>query len=166
MDAGGGNGTNGIMLCQKYANMTVSIFDSESVCNLATKNIANQGMSDRVKTWPGNFLNDPFPKNIDAVLYSHIMTIWSPQMNIALLKRTYDALADGGKVIIFNMMGNDDDTGPLSTALGSPYFQAIASGDGMLYSWSDYENWMIAANFKVERYDNMPLSHGILIGTK
>ena len=94
------------------------------------------------------------------------MTIWSPQTNLALLRRTYDALPVDGKVIVFNMMGNDDDTGPLSTALGSPYFQAIATGDGMLYSWADYEAWMSEAGFKVERYDKMPLSHGILIGTK
>jgi hypothetical protein len=167
VDAGGGDGTNGIALCKNFPDMTVSIFDSESVCKIATQHIELEGMVGRVKTWPGNFLYDAFPSGIDAVLYSHILTIWSPETNLALLKRTYDALPDGGSVIVFNMMGNDDDTGPLSTALGSPYFQCIATGDGMLYSWSDYETWIKEAGFtSVKRYDGLPLSHGILVGKK
>ncbi len=167
VDAGGGDGTNGIALCKKYSDMNVSIFDSESVCKIATQHIMEEGLSERIKTWPGNFLKDPFPNGIDAVLYSHILTIWSPETNVALLKRTYEALPKGGRVIIFNMMGDDDDSGPLSTALGSPYFQAIATGDGMLYSWSDYEAWLQAAGFlTVQRYDQLPLNHGILVGIK
>lgn len=139
VDAGGGDGTNGISLCKHYPQIKVSIFDSESVCKIAAQHIEKEHLSDRIKTWPGNFLHDPFPENIDAVLYAHIFTIWSPQTNLALLQRTYEALPKGGSVIIFNMMGADDDSGPISTALGSPYFQAIATGEEMLYSKADYE---------------------------
>ncbi|MEY3784493.1 MAG: hypothetical protein RLZZ230_815 [Candidatus Parcubacteria bacterium] len=167
VDAGGGNGTNGIALCKKYHNINVSIFESKSICQIAKANIEHEGLSDRVKTWEGDFLNDAFPHEIDAVLYSHILTIWSPETNIALLKKTYSTLPKGGSVIIFNMMGNNDDSGPLSTALGSPYFQAVATGEGMLYSWLDYEKWLKEAGFlTIQRYDDLPLNHGILIGKK
>lgn len=167
VDAGGGDGTNAIFLCNHYPDMNLSIFDSESVCKIAMQQIEKKGLSERIKTYPGNFLSDPFPKNIDAILYSHILTIWSPQTNLRLLKKAYEALPEGGSIIIFNMMGNDDDGGPMSTALGSPYFQAIATGDGMLYSWADYEAWLKAAGFlAIQKYDELPLNHGILIGTK
>ncbi|MGR6033908.1 MAG: methyltransferase [Candidatus Nitrosoglobus sp.] len=167
VDAGGGDGTNGILLCKNYPNIKVSIFDSESVCKIAAQRIEKEGLSERIKTWPGNFFHDPFPEDIDAILYSHILTIWSPKTNLALLKRTYEALPEGGSVIIFNMMGADDDSGPISTALGSPYFQAIATGDGMLYSGADYEGWLKAAGFlTIERHDQLPLNHIILIGKK
>ncbi len=167
VDAGGGDATNGINLCKKYLNMNISIFDSESICQIAKQNIEQEGLSRRIKIWPGNFLKDPFPDAIDAVLFAHIMTIWSPETNVTLLKRTHEALAKDGIVIIFNMMGNDDDSGPLSTALGSPYFQTIATGDGMLYSWSDYEIWLKEAGFStVQRYDQLPLNHGILVAKK
>ncbi|CAD6881054.1 hypothetical protein [Methylomonas albis] len=167
VDAGGGDGTNGILLCKNYPNMRVSVFDSESVCQIARQHIEEQGLAARINTWPGNFLSDPFPTGIDAILYSHILTIWSPETNIALLKRTYAALPEGGIVVIFNMMGNDNDDGPISTALGSPYFQAIATGDGMLYSWSDYEAWLKEVGFSsTKRLEGLPLDHGILIGKK
>jgi hypothetical protein len=65
------------------------------------------------------------------------------------------------------MMGNDNDTGPVSTALGSPYFLAIATGEGMLYSWSDYEVWLRDAGFSSsKRIEDLPLDHGIFIGKK
>ena len=83
------------------------------------------------------------------------------------MKKSYDALPEGGAVLVFGMMGDDDDTGPLSTALGSPYFLAIATGEGMLYSWADYEEAMHQAGFpSVERVENLPLNHGVIIGTK
>lgn len=167
VDAGGGDGTNAIFLCKNYPNMNVSIFDSESVCKIAMQQIEKEGLSERIKTYAGNFLSDPFPENIDAILYSHILTIWSPQTNLRLLKKAYEALPEGGSIIIFNMMGDDDDSGPISTALGSPYFQAIATGEGMLYSWADYRTWLEAAGFStIQRYDQLPLNHGILIGRK
>ena len=65
------------------------------------------------------------------------------------------------------MMGNDDDSGPLSTALGSPYFLAIATGEGMLHSWKDYETILREAGFgHVQRIEKLPLNHGLIVGTK
>ena len=115
----------------------------------------------------GDLFTTPYPEGIDAILYAHMFTIWSNDKNQQILKKTHDALPPGGSVLIFNMMGYDDDTGPVSTALGSPYFLAIATGEGMLYSWSDYENWLKAAGFsKTRRIADLPLDHGVFIGTR
>ncbi|MES2353890.1 MAG: methyltransferase [Pseudomonadota bacterium] len=167
VDAGGGDGTNAMALARKFPKLRVTIFDSPTVCEIARKNIAANGLEERVSVWPGNFLSDPFPPGIDAVIYCHIFTIWSLEHELALLKRTYSALPSGGSVFLFNMMGNDDDSGPLSTALGSPYFLGIATGEGMLHSWNDYETIALKAGFaNVRRIDNLPLNHGLIVGTK
>lgn len=167
VDAGGGDGTNAIALATRYPNLKVTVYDSESVCEIARQKITQAGMADRVFTWPGNFLDDPFPPGIDAILFSHIFTIWSMDRNLELLKKCAASLPAGGAVVLFNMMGDDDDTGPLSTALGSPYFLAIATGEGMLHSWQDYEQAMRAAGFAdVERVRDLPLNHGLMIATK
>jgi len=167
VDAGGGDGTNAIAFAKKYPELKITIFDSPSVCEIARKKIDQVGLSERIDTWEGNFLSDPFPDGIDAVIYAHIFTIWSPENNLRLLHRTYSALNEGGRVLIFNMMANDDDTGPLSTALGSPYFLAIATGEGMLYSWKDYEKWLAEAGFaKTQRVGDLPLNHGLIVGQK
>ncbi|MFZ5573988.1 MAG: methyltransferase [Pseudomonadota bacterium] len=168
VDAGGGDGTNAMAIARAYPGLKATVFDSPSVCAHARQNIAAAGMAERVDTWEGNFFDTPFPPDTDCVVYCHILTIWSMEKNRALLKRTFDALPTGGAVVIFNMMADDDDRGPLSTALGSPYFLAIATGEGMLHPWKDYEAALRDAGFRqtVRLDQGLPLDHGILVGIK
>jgi len=166
VDAGGGDGTNAITLAKANPDLKLTIFDAPSVCNRAKQNITKENLSDRVNTYPGNFFETDFPPNIDAILFGHMMTIWSPQKDTSLLRKAYEALPKGGKVIIFNMMANDDDIGPMATALGSPYFLSIATGEGMMYSWSDYEKFLANAGFKKTQRTELPRNHGVLIGIK
>lgn len=147
MDVGGGDATNAIRFAHKFPHLKVTVFDSPSVCEIAKENIAKQRMQNRVDTTAGDLFTTPYPSDIDAIIYCHMFTIWSPEENQRILMKTYEALPEGGMAIVFNMMGNDDDTGPISTALGSLYFLTIATGKGMLYSWRDYEIWMRSAGF-------------------
>ena len=167
VDAGGGDGTNAIALANRHPNLKVTVYDSETVCVIARENIAARGLSDRVFTFVGNFLSEPFPPAVDAILFCHIFTIWSMERNLEILRKCHRALPAGGAVLLFNMMSRDDETGPLSTALGSPYFLAIATGEGMLHAWKDYEGAMRQAGFsRTERVDTLPLSHGLLAAFK
>jgi hypothetical protein len=167
VDAGGGRGHNAIALARKFPNLRVTVFDLPTVCEIARADIAANNLSDRVSVHPGNFLSDPFPPGIDGILYCHMFTIWSLEHDLELLKKTYASLPVGGSVLLFNMMGDDDDSGPLSTALGSPYFLAIATGEGMLHSWKDYEGIISQAGFaEIRRVGNLPLNHGLIVGTK
>jgi predicted O-methyltransferase YrrM len=166
VDAGGGDGTNAITLAKAHPQLRVTVFDSPSVCARAQDNIAQAGLTDRIDTHPGNFFTDDFPAGIDCILLSHILTIWSPQNNIKLLQRAHDALSNGGRVMIFNMMSADTDDGPLVTALGSPYFLTIASGEGMMYSWQEYEGFLASAGFRQTERLALPKDHGVLVGTR
>lgn len=167
VDAGGGDGTNAIALATRYPALRVTVMDSPTVCALAREKIAVAGLSDRVKTHAGDFRRDAFPADADAVLFCHIFTIFSMEHNRELLAKCARELPSGGSVVLFNMMGADDDTGPMSTALGSPYFLAIATGEGMLHAGKDYAEAMRATGFKeLHRVTGLPLDHGVLVGTK
>jgi len=165
IDAGGGDGTNAIALAQRYPDLKVTVYDSASVCEIARANIDAAGLTGRVDTHVGDFRRDPFPNGADGILFCHMFTIWSIENDKQILRQCKDALLPGGAVMIFNMMGDNDDTGPLATALGSPYFLAIATGEGMLHAWTDYEDAMLDVGFaRTERVDTLPLSHGLIVG--
>lgn len=167
VDAGGGDGTNAIAIAARYPGLDITVFDSPSVCEIAAANIAAAGLTDRVHTYAGDFWQDPFPGGIDSILFCHMATIWSIDRNRELLRKCAAAVGPGGKVLLFNMMGNDDLSGPLSTALGSPYFLTIATGEGMLHSWSDYESAMREAGFaEVQRIAGLPINHGLIVGSR
>lgn len=166
VDAGGGAGQNAIALVKAHPHLRVTVFDGASACELAKENINKAGLSGQIDTWPGDFFIDPFPPGIDAVLFGHMMTIWSPERDTGLLRRAHDALPVGGRVLVFNMMGDDDEIGPMSAAMGSPYFLTTATGQGMMYSWREHESFLAAAGFKQTERHVLPKDHGLLVGIK
>jgi ubiquinone/menaquinone biosynthesis C-methylase UbiE len=166
VDVGGGNGTNIINLARQFQSLHAVVFDSASVCAIAEEKIRSSGLGGRLGTVAGDCFKDDFPKGCDAVLFAHFMTIWSEERNRALLRKAYAALPEGGAVLIFNMMQADSETGPLSAAAGSPYFLTLATGEGMLYTWSEYEAWVKEAGFRTVLRRRLIRDHGIIIGIK
>jgi ubiquinone/menaquinone biosynthesis C-methylase UbiE len=166
VDVGGGDGTNIITLAKRFPHLRATVFDLPSVCEIARKNIEQHGLSDRLSVMPGNCFKDPLPKGTDCFLFSHFFTIWSKGKDKVLLQKVYDVLPEGGQVMVFNMMQHDDGTGPLSAAVGSPYFLTLATGEGMLYTWKEYETWMKGAGFRETKRHLLPRDHGIIVGKK
>jgi predicted O-methyltransferase YrrM len=166
VDVGGGNGANIITLARKYPQMRATVFDSPTVCEIARANIKAAGLADRLDAVPGNAFADKFPAGADAILFAHFFTIWSEEKDRLLLKKAFDALPPGGSVLLFNMMQADTEDGPLSAAFGSPYFLTLATGEGMLYTWSEYETWMRQAGFADVGRQVLPRDHGIIRGVK
>jgi len=166
VDVGGGNGANIIAFARKYPKLRATVFDFPSVCEIARKNIKAQSFTDRLGAAPGNCFTDAFPKGADCILFCHFFTIWSEEKDKLLLKKSFDALPSGGSAIIFNQMQSDKEDGPLAAAIGSPYFLTLATGEGMLYTWSEYESWMKQAGFIKVKRQKLPRDHGVIIGVK
>lgn len=64
------------------------------------------------------------------------------------------------------MMQNDAEDGPAGAAMGSPYFLCLATGEGMFYTWREYEGLMREAGFTSVRSRRLPMQHGLIVGTK
>lgn len=166
VDVGGGDGTNLITLARANPHLRGTVFDLPSVCEIARKNIHENNLSDRISVIPGHCFESDFPKGADAFLFSHFFTIWSKKKDAQLLQKSFAALPSGGRVMIFNMMQKDDGTGPLSAAVGSPYFLTLATGEGMLYSWREYEALFREAGFSKVTRLVLPRDHGVITGFK
>lgn len=166
VDIGGGDGTNIMRIAEEFAHVNGAVFDLPTMCPIATENIKKRGLAERIDVIPGNCFENDFPEGADCFLFSHFMTIWSEDKDKLLFQKAYNALNPGGKVMIFNQMQHDDGTGPLFASIGSPYFLAIATGEGMLYSWKEYQEWMAAAGFKNIKTYTLPRAHGVIVGEK
>lgn len=166
VDIGGGNGSNIITLANKYPKLRASVFDSPTVCKIAENNIQKNKLSDRLSAVVGDCFTTKYPDNADCLLFCHFFTIWSKNKDLELLKKAYNEIKPGGRVMIFNMMQNDSQDGPLSAAMGSPYFLTLATGTGMLYTWQEYIDLFEQAGFKNIQVQKLPMDHGVIWGIK
>jgi hypothetical protein len=166
VDVGGGDGTNAIELVRKFPSLKAAVFDLPVVSPIANKKINESQLSDRIHVIPGNCFEDDLPTTADCFIFCHFCTIWSAEKNKILFNKAYKALPENGKIIIFNMMQDSNETGPLTAAIGSPYFLAIATGEGMLYTWKEYETWLSESGFVDIKMIRLERDHGAIIGVK
>lgn len=164
LDVGGGDGDNAIDIVRQVPGLGVTIIDLPDTCALAASNAAAAGLSDRIAVSPGNFLEDPWPQGADAILFAHISNIYSDETNQALVRKAADALPKGGKLILYNLISNDDQTGPWYAGFLSLYFQLLATGTGAVYPPSRYEAWFANAGF--EALTVHAGVEGIFVGTR
>lgn len=166
LDVGGGDGSNMIQIVESQPGLSGGVFDLSIVTPITEKKVRDQGLQDRIQVIGGDCFKEGFPPGFDALLFSHFCTIWSPEENLTLYRRAHQALPEGGHVLVFNQMQASEGSGPLVAAIGSPYFQTIATGRGMLYSWKDYEDWLKEAGFSEIKRVDLPMYHGLLVAKK
>ncbi len=166
LDVGGGEGENVIALTERWPHLQAGVLDLPHVCRKAQTRFESLPQAGRLSAHPADCFKDEFPVGPDAFLFCHFLTIWSRAQNVALMKKAYRALPPGGKVFVFNMMQDNDESGPLGAALGSPYFLCLATGKGMLYTWKEYEAILREAGFTQIDRQRLPRQHGLITAHK
>src|SRR5437868_8303234 len=73
LDVGGASGAYCIEACRRYPRLHASIFDRPSALETAREKIAGAELSDRVKTYAGDFFKEELPKGSDVVLLSQVL---------------------------------------------------------------------------------------------
>jgi ubiquinone/menaquinone biosynthesis C-methylase UbiE len=164
-DVGGGDGTNAKMLHKAFPNLKITVFDLPSVAKIAKQTVSREKLSDTITVHPGDAFVDPLPSNIDAILFSHFLEIFSEEKIQQLYKKAYRALPENGKLIAWTLSCNATETGTLQSAKSSIYFLAVASGEGMTYPAQDHEKWLRAAGFSKVRRSRKG-EHALIIATK
>ena len=146
LDVGGGSGAYDIELSRRYPSLRATVFDLPPVCEIASKKIVAAGYEDRVAVTPGDFLADPeLPAGHDVALLSMIMHDWTPEQDLAILRKCFAALPPGGRIVISELLVNDEKTGPPAAALMS--LNMLVETVGRNYTAAEYERWLHDTGF-------------------
>lgn len=148
LDVGGGTAINASNLARRWPHLQVTILDLPSVTEAANQRIAELGLSDRVRAVGLDAFQDEYPKGCDCVLFGHFLEIWSVERNKALLAKAARAVDEGAGIFVITPGQNDDETGPELAAALSAYFITVASGEGMVYTPKEYEQWFTETGFE------------------
>jgi cyclopropane fatty-acyl-phospholipid synthase-like methyltransferase len=155
------------VLAKRYPHLEITLYDQESVVQIAAANAETAGVADRVHACARDIFAGEYAGEIDGFLAMNIFGIWSLERNAELFSKCHRALPDGGPLLVFDFVCDDDNTGPLTAGMISPYFLALSSEEGMVYAPSDMEQALRDAGFsRIERYDGLGFNHALVIGYK
>ncbi|QVV90354.1 methyltransferase domain-containing protein [Methanospirillum sp. J.3.6.1-F.2.7.3] len=95
LDLGCGPGLLGIALALDHPTLNVILFDKPDIINVAERCVLEYGVSDRVTTMAGNYLNDSFGDGYDLILASMTLNYALGSFD-RLMKKIYEGLNHGG----------------------------------------------------------------------
>lgn len=146
LDVGGASGTYTIAFLKASPEMTATLFDLPHVIDMARERIAEAGLMDRVTLTAGDLYTDALPADHDLAWVSAIIHMNSPEQNMALFAKVYDALAPGGRIIIRDYVMNPDHTAPESGALFAINMLVGTPGGGT-YNYGEIQSALAGAGF-------------------
>lgn len=116
LDLGGGSGAFCIAFVEQYPERSASVFDLPSVCEVARDYVRTYQKERSIQLISGDFFKDEFPKGFDGHLFSNTLHNWKPEQCAELLRKSYQSLPENGALYIYEMLIDEDDSGPLGTA--------------------------------------------------
>src|SRR3989338_252108 len=166
LDLGGGPGVYSIEFVRANPGLTATVFDLADNIEVAKRCIKEAGLEDRVLTRVGNCLDVGLGhEEYDVVFVSNLVHIYAPETNIGILKKCYEALESGGKVVIHDFLLDSSGAGPLFPALFS-LCMLLGTCEGASYGKKDLKTWLLKAGFKRPRAVRLDKDSGLVIGEK
>jgi hypothetical protein len=142
LDVGGGGAAYTIELCRRYPHLTATVFDLPFVCEQTAERIAEARLDDRITCVGGDFFTDTaLPAGHDMALLSSVMHDWSEQENLEILRKVHTALPAGGRILISELLMDDDKTGPVPAALFN-LLMLVETERGRNYTGAEYARWL------------------------
>jgi hypothetical protein len=145
-DIGGALGLLSRTVGARHPHLTFNTFDLPPVAPHARKQIDKAGMGHRIRVISGDFFEDELPK-ADVVTMGNILHDWNLEKKKILIKKTYDALPDGGAFIaVENLI--DDARRENAFGLLMSLNMLIEFGDAFDYTGANFREWCGDAGFK------------------
>eukprot|EP00741_Cyanophora_paradoxa_P007087 tig00001086_g6858.t1 len=165
LDVGGGSGAYVIAALQRHPDLGRGIvMDLPHVCEVALGFFDEAGFRGRATTVAGNMFTDPYPSDVDCILYSQILHDWPYEKGAELLSKAFEALPPGGACLVVEKLVSDGDASPVENAMVS--IDMLFWTDGQQYMRGTLVAMMEAAGF--QDVDVRPTTGfwSVVVGTK
>ena len=145
LDIAGGSGVYACSLCAHFPGLNATVLEKPPVDRVAETAIAKRSFSDRVSVVAADMFLAPLPRDFDVHLFSNVLHDWDIPAVTHLVKKSYEALAPGGLLLIHDAHLDEDESGPLHVAEYS--VMLMHSTEGRCYSARDMRQFLGEAGF-------------------
>ncbi|MEK6283913.1 MAG: methyltransferase [Acidobacteriota bacterium] len=164
IDIGGAQGGVPVQVALAHPHLTGGNFDLPAVGPVFEKYVAQHGLNERLRFYPGDFFNDRLP-SADVLVMGHILHDWNMEEKQMLLKKAHDALPIGGALIVHEAL-IDDDRRENKLGLMMSLNMLIETPGGFDYTGADCSRWMREAGFRETRVEHLVGPDSMVIGIK
>ena len=164
VDLGTAQGDLAVQIALANDHLTGIGFDLPEVAPVFEDFIEHHGVSDRLRFVGGDFFADELPK-ADVVLMGHILHDWGLDEKRLLIGKAYDALPEGGALIVYESI-IDDDRSENAFGLLMSLNMLIETEHGFDYTAADCVGWMTDAGFSTTRTEHLVGPDSMVIGLK
>lgn len=164
IDVGTAEGCVPVQLALAHPHLSGGGFDLPPVGRVFDKYVSSFGLGDRLRFHPGDFFADPLP-NADVLVMGHILHDWGLDEKLTLLRKAYDALPDGGALIVYEAL-IDDDRRANTFGLLMSVNMLIETPNGFDYTGADCQSWMREVGFSDTYVQPLVGPDGMVVATK
>ena len=164
IDVGSAQGGLVVQVGKAHSHLTGGGFDLPPTGPLFTAYVESFGLSDRFTFIPGDFFHDPLPK-ADVLVMGHVLHDWNLDQKKLLLKKAYDALPQGGALIVFEALIDDERRKNVFGLLMSLNMLIELPG-GFDYTGADGSGWMKEVGFRETRVEHLAGPDSMIVGLK
>ena len=143
-DLGGATGHLTIAACQRYECLRGIVFDLPHALGLAKQMVSDAGLGKRIEVVGGDFFADALPE-ADLYALGRIVHDWDEPKIKQLLSKIYDALPNGGGLLIGEKVLHEDRSGPRWAMMQS--LNMLVCTEGKERSGTEYEQLLREAGF-------------------
>ena len=144
LDVGGGSGAHAIGALQHWPQLQAIVLDLASVCVVAREYIAEYGMTQRITTVDGDMWMDDWP-DADVHFFSDVFHNWTPAECATLARRSFERLPANGRILVHEMLVDDEKRGPFTVAASS--LAMLAWCGGQQFSGSELTSLLRESGF-------------------
>jgi predicted O-methyltransferase YrrM len=164
LDVGGGSGVYALAIAEASPAVEATVFEATPVDAIARRTIAAAGLAPRVTVATGDMFATPWPSGHDTHLFSNVLHDWDEPECRRLLELSAAALPAGGRILIHDMLLDDDKTGPLWAAEYSVLLSTVTQG--RLYSAAEIAGWLGPLGLRISARGPTALGRGLLVAAR
>ena len=164
LDVGCAEGGLLVQVAQAHPHLRGTGFDLPEVRKPFEDYVRAMGVGDRLDFAAGDFFRDPLP-TADVVTLGHVLHDWGLDEKLALLRLAYDALPDGGSVVVFESI-IDDDRRANAFGLLMSLNMLIETPRGFDYTAADCQGWLREVGFRESYTGHLVGPDSMVVGIK
>jgi hypothetical protein len=164
IDIGCAEGAVPVQIALAHDHITGGGFDLPQLEPIFDAYVDQFGLGERLGFTGGDFFADPLPR-ADVLVMGHILHDWGLDEKRVLLRKAYDALPDGGALIVYEAI-IDDDRRSNPFGLLMSLNMLIETPAGFDYTGADCRAWMQETGFRESYVEPLVGPDSMVVGIK